>query len=265
MPLHYHRLGHGPHVLLAFHGIGQEGASCYQPLADALGDYYTIYAFDLFFHGQSRDLLLPDTISEDKPITKAAWKQIIQDFLSSHSIDRFDVAGFSMGGRFALATLEAFPERIDKAFLMAPDGVSEHPLYGLATRLAPARRLFHWVLDHHETLIHAARLLEKTRLISGSLVRFVQHMLATPERRHTVYHSWVAFRQLRFDIPALYNTLQKHGVLVYLFMGRHDQMLRPAQVAPLSRLLPPDQYHILNCGHTRLVAHATPYISTLLK
>ncbi|GAB3181095.1 alpha/beta fold hydrolase [Telluribacter humicola] len=263
--LHYHRLGHGPHILLAFHGIGQEGAGCYQPMADTLGDYYTIYALDLFFHGKSRDTLASDWISESKPLTKDSWKQIVETFLSDNNIDRFSVTGFSMGGRFALATLEAFPERIDKAFLMGPDGVSEHPLYGFATRFAPARGLFHWVLDHHELLIGTARLLEKPRLISSSLTRFVQHMLDTPEKRQIVYNSWVAFRELHFHIPSLYSSLQQHSVQVYLFMGRYDQMLRPAHVKPLSRLLPQSHYILLNCGHTRLVAHATPYISSFTK
>ena len=46
----------------------------------------------------------------------------IREFLRKENISRFDVAGFSMGGRFALATLEAFPEKIGNVFLIAPDG-----------------------------------------------------------------------------------------------------------------------------------------------
>ncbi|HEV7349128.1 alpha/beta hydrolase [Telluribacter sp.] len=262
--LHYHRLGHGPHVLLAFHGIGQDGINCYQPFAEVLGDYYTLYAFDLYFHGQSRTTSTDD-FHETSPITKAAWKQIVQEFLSDNSIDRFDVAGFSMGGRFALATLEAFPEQIGQAYLMAPDGVREHPLYGLATRLAPGRYLFRQVLEHPDKLFSAARLLEKAGLLHSSLIRFVQHMLATPAQRQTVYHSWLGFRPLRFNISVLYGTLHNNGVLVYLFMGKYDQLLRPDKVRVLSRRLPENQYIVLSCGHTQLVAKAAAYLSSLVK
>ena len=70
MKLHYHKLGSGPHVLLAFHGIGQEGISCFGTFEKHLGSYYTIYAFDLFFHGKSN-------ASDEQLITKESWAKLI--------------------------------------------------------------------------------------------------------------------------------------------------------------------------------------------
>lgn len=263
--LHYHRLGHGPRVLLAFHGVGQDGISCFQPLADQLGNYYTIYAFDLFFHGQSKGVRGTDEFLIDDVVTKQQWHQLINTFLSENQITRFDVTGFSIGGRFALATLEAFPERINNAFLLAPDGISEHPVYRFATGSPLTRRIFRWVMDNANSIVKTAVLLQKARLLSSGLVRFTQYMLATPERCQTILRSWISFRQLRFQIPALYQKSLSNNVSVYLLIGKSDQVLKISQVKKLSDLLPPPQFILLDCGHTRTVERATVWIGELLQ
>jgi pimeloyl-ACP methyl ester carboxylesterase len=244
--LHFHKSGFGPHVLLAFHGIGQEGASCYKPLTDNLSDYYTIYAFDLFFHGKSID-------TSRELVTKNLWQEIIQDFLKAEHIHRFDVTGFSMGGRFALATLEIFPDKIDRAFLIAPDGVSEHPLYSLASRFPPTRNLFGWFMRDPRLFLKTTHMLAKVGVVNSSLLKFTENMINTPQKRYTIYHSWLAFRHLRFNIPQLYQTIQAHHIDLYLFIGKYDKLLKAENVTSLSRLLPADRYILLPSGHTQLV------------
>ena len=253
IPLHYHKLGRGPNILLAFHGIGQEGATCFKPFEDKLGEYYTIYAFDLFFHGQSH---LPEehhSFSEPEPVTKEIWKKMIQDFLIKHNTSRFDVAGFSMGGRFVLATLESFSDSIDHAFLIAPDGISKHPLYSFATGFGPARRLFRRCMQYPNTFFRATALLEKAGIINQSLHRFTKNVLNTPERRQTIFKSWLAFRPLQFDIPKLYAKTQVDHVEVFLFIGKYDKLLPPSAVKKLSDLIPEQHYQILQSGHSALV------------
>jgi pimeloyl-ACP methyl ester carboxylesterase len=262
MSLHYHRLGHGPKILLAFHGIGQTGLSCFQAFAGSLGNDYTIYAFDLFFHGQSQGIHGHDSFSEEDMVTKPVWEKLISTFLLEHTIERFDIVAFSMGGRFALATLEAFSQQIDKAFLIAPDGVSEHPVYTLASRFPPTRKLFHWALQNPDTLIKSAGLFEKLGLIHNSLIRFTQYMLADPKRQETIYRSWLAFRMLKFDIPAVYQKLE--GTKIYLFVGKYDKLLKAKDVKKLSVLLPKGQYHVLSAGHAHLVDKATGFIQEII-
>lgn len=262
MKLHYHRLGHGPKILLAFHGIGQTGLTCFRSFSQLLGDHYTIYAFDLFFHGQSKGPHGNEDFSDQDIITKTLWKTLIFDFLAENKIDRFDIVAFSMGGRFALATLEEFPDKIDNAFLIAPDGVSEHPLYTLASRFWPTRKLFHWVLQNPDILIKSANVFEKLGLIHKSLIRFTQFMLADPKRQETIYRSWLAFRMLKFDIPAVYKKLD--GTKVYLFVGKYDKLLKTKDVKELSALLPEEQYFLMPAGHGNLVEKASGIIKELV-
>lgn len=263
--LHYHRLGHGPTILLAFHGVGQNGAGCFESFREHLGNYYTIYAFDLFFHGQSKGIRGSDEFRIDDVVTKELWHQLLTAFLSENQITRFDVTGFSIGGRFALATLEAFPERIDNAFLLAPDGISEHPIYRLATGTAFTRRIFSSVMNNANLIVKVAELLQKTRLLPAGLVRFTQYMLATPERRQTLLRSWILFRQLQFNIPALYQKSLADNISVFLLIGKSDQVLRRSQVKKLSDLLPPSQFILLSCSHTRTVEQAAVKIEELLQ
>jgi pimeloyl-ACP methyl ester carboxylesterase len=262
--LHFHRLGHGPTILLAFHGVGQNGAGCFESWENQLGDHYTIFAFDLFFHGQSKGVRGTDYFLPDDAITKNQWYRLILNFLSENQITRFDVVGFSIGGRFALATLEAFPERIDNAFLLAPDGISEHPVYRFATGSRPTRRLFTWVMNNGGWIVKTARFLQKIGVFPPGLVRFTQYMLATPERCQIILRSWISFRQLHFNIPALYEKLQENRVAVYLLIGKLDQVLKISRVKKLSSLLPPSQFIPLDCGHTRTVERAAVWATGLL-
>jgi pimeloyl-ACP methyl ester carboxylesterase len=257
MSIHYHKLGNGSHVLLAFHGIGQDGKSCFETFAKNLGEYYTIYAFDLFFHGQSNPVTTLQ--NGDEVVSKKKWSNLIQQFLTAHQVSRFDVAGFSMGGRFALATLEAFSLQIDKAFLIAPDGISEHPLYTFATRFGPARRLFRWCMQHPELLFKTTHVLHRVKLVNSSLYRFSQHVLNTSEKRATIYNAWVAFRFLRFDVKKLYFACKSNHTELYLFIGKYDKLLKAKDVKRLAGLLPADKYLVLQSGHAQLVEKVSEY------
>ena len=259
--LHFHKLGHGPNILLTFHGIGQDGSTCFKPFFDKLGNYYTIYAFDLFFHGQSNPAENDPSFSEPELITKKLWKEIIQGFLVDNNISRFDIAGFSMGGRFVLATLEDFSDRIDHAFLIAPDGISKHPLYSFATSFAPARRIFRRCMKYPKTFFRTVSLLTKAGIVNPSLHRFTQSVLNTPEKRQTIFNSWLAFRSLHFDIPKLYAKLRAEKIDLFLFIGKYDKLLPPAAVKKLSDLMPEKNYLILQSGHGALVEKVATFLA----
>jgi pimeloyl-ACP methyl ester carboxylesterase len=263
MNLHYHRLGNGPHTLLAFHGIGQDGKDCFSSFAENMGDYYTVYAFDLFFHGESNHRDITKTFDEH-PVSKEQWSGIISHFLEKENISRFDVAGFSMGGRFALATLEFYSNRIDNAWLIAPDGVSEHPLYLIASRFPPTRRLFRWCMQHPKTFFQTASVLQKMGLVHKSLFRFTQNVLNTPEKRQSVYNSWTGFRKLHFNIQQICLLSQRDKVRIYLFTGKYDKLLKEADMKPLINSIPAKQYYRLQSGHSQLVEKTSHIVREIL-
>lgn len=261
LTLHYERLGQGPNILLAFHGAGQTGTSCFRPFAEHLGHYYTLYTFDLLFHGQSHGLSNGDDFSDDDVLTKVLWQKFIQDFLHAENITRFDVAGFSLGGRYALATAEAFPELVDRLLLMAPDGVVEHPLYALATRFAPARWVFRQLVRNPKPLFVVVDLARRLRIIPKNLGYFVRYMLDTPEERKRLYRTWVSLRELSFSIQSLHKVLVARGIDVWLFVGSRDTVFPPERLRILAKILPPARFVILESGHNHLTERAAAYLN----
>src|SRR5688500_16753590 len=124
--LHYAKTGNGDKHLLVFHGFGQD-MNVFEFLANSLSRHYTFYVFDLYFHGKSY------WANGEQTLTKGEWKEIMKIFFSQNQIGNFSVAAFSLGGKFALATLESFPDKTKEIFLIAPDGIKTSFWYNLAT------------------------------------------------------------------------------------------------------------------------------------
>src|SRR5687768_2686373 len=133
--LHYVKAGNGKHPLLVFHGFGQDH-TLYVPLLKSLSKKYTLYIIDLFFHGKS------EWNEGEKPLQKSTWKSIVETLLQEQHIDAFSILAYSLGGKFALATIEAFPGRVREAFLLAPDGIKTSFWYSLATYPPVLRKFF---------------------------------------------------------------------------------------------------------------------------
>ncbi len=246
--LHLTRFGSGPRALLAFHGIGQDG-SCFVSFAESsISTDYTVYAVHLPFHGQTGwpfDATLP--------ITKADWKTLIGRILQDNNIERFTVAGFSMGGKFALVTAELFPDRVDELWLLAPDGITVSPWYWLATHTAAGRWLYRLFVVRIRLLTRVGKPLVRLGLIDRSLLRFAESTLATREQRLRVYRSWVTFRHINPALNALTESLNRHNIKTRIFLGAFDRVLPARYVLPLTDRLHRYELTLLKTGHNRLV------------
>lgn len=216
--LHFTKTGNGERTLIAFHGFGQTGEA-FHALADALSDRYTVYLFDIFFHGKSEWRL------NEHPIEKKTWKLLMESFLTGHSISNFSVLGFSMGGKFALATLEAFPEHAKEIFLLAPDGIKTSLWYSLATYPIMLRKLFKSMITHPNRFTSIARFAHRAGLIDKGILRFVESQMNTEEKRRRVYYSWVVFRHLKFDMTAIANTINRYAIRLVLVAGKFDKVI----------------------------------------
>lgn len=216
--LHYHKSGHGEKTLLAFHGFGQDG-SIYNTLAHELADRYTIYSFDLFFHGISTWPF------GEKPLEKDFWKAIINQLLNENNIETFSVLGFSMGGKFALATLEAFPQKTQEIILIAPDGIKTNFWYSLATYPVAFRNLFKSMIQKPERFKAIIRVAYTLRLVDKGILRFVESQMNTEEKRNRVYFSWVVFRHLKFNMTATANLINNHAIRLIMITGKYDKII----------------------------------------
>ncbi|AUD02260.1 alpha/beta fold hydrolase [Spirosoma pollinicola] len=241
----YQTYGNGPAILLAFHGFGQS-KHVFKPLERLLYKQYTIYAIDLFFHGNSHYL-------GNKLLTKSIWCELIGHFLQAHSIERFSLMGFSLGGRFALTTTECFANRLDQLILIASDGVTRNGWYQLATSTGLGRRLFRYVMRHLSMLTTFGHLLTRLGLLNRTIMRFAEISLGTPAQRALVYRSWTQFRLIRPNLAVIAQSLNDHAVPVRFFMGAYDRIIPGIYILPLTKRLQHHELTVFKTGHNHLI------------
>ena len=251
MNLHYQKIGKSDKILLAFHGMGQD-FSCFQKFAQTFENQYTTYLFDLPFHGKSK---INQTI-----ITKEIWREYLENFLHENQIQNFSIISFSMGGRFALATLEAFTERIENTILLAPDGITEDPFYYGATRFGFTRNIFKKVLKNNHKFHGFAGFLTRMGIVHESVLKFAKIMVDTPEKQEQLYKSWVGFRALNFNIEKLAQLINNQDINLKIFMGKYDKLLPIHNVYPLTKRLNNTELIILESTHGRLVEKTIGYL-----
>jgi pimeloyl-ACP methyl ester carboxylesterase len=250
--LHYSYLAGGTRVLLTFHGFGQSKKDL-EELEKALAPTYTIYSFDLFYHGDSQGN------GPERPITKDDWKEWLQPFFAKENIRHYAVLGFSIGGRFALATIEAFPENAKELLLIAPDGIKPNFWYALATSPGLPQKIFRKVVYHPDTFRALAAWGRTLRLAHPKLIRLVQRQLNSSEKQELLYRSWINFKPLSFAIASLAALLNARQIPTRIFLGKYDLILQEKDVKPLTRRLENCRVILLESGHTHLLNHVARY------
>ncbi len=244
--LYYTKVGTGKKNLLLFHGFGQDHQA-FNKIEEHLHTRYTIYSFDIFFHGFS------EWNKGEQPLEIFFWKELVKEFLKDKGIDRFSLLGFSMGGKFAFATLEAFPEKTENIFLLASDGIKTNFWYSLATYPIAFRKLFKSMIDHPQRFKAIENFAVKVGLIDQGIVRFIESQMDTQEKRSRVYHAWVVFRHLKFDMVTIANTINSNKIGTMVIVGRYDKIITTKNMDHLVNKLDNYALEILETGHNGVI------------
>jgi len=245
--LFYLKSGNGKKVLLLFHGFGQDHKG-FKPLMDSLKDEYTCYAFDLYFHGQSQ------WAQGEQPLEKQLWKETLDTFLRENQIDQFSVLGFSLGGKFALASVEQFPERIQQLFLVAADGVKTSFWYWLATYPFSGRKLFKSMITHPNRFFSIGRFFHRIGLLENGVLRFAESQMNTEAKRLRVYYSWVVFRHLDFSMKTIARLLNQFEIQTTILVGKYDKVIPSKNMTRLITRLQHGKLEVAEVGHNQLLS-----------
>jgi pimeloyl-ACP methyl ester carboxylesterase len=167
-----------------------------------------------------------------------------------------------MGGRFALATIEAFSDQIENAILLAPDGITEDSVYQAATRSRIARHIFKQVLKNNHKFYGFTDLLERMGMVHTSVVKFAKMMVNTPEKQAQLFNAWVGFRNLNFDLKKIVQLIDNKHINLQIFMGKYDKVLPIKNVFPLTKRLKNYELIILESSHGKLVEKTIAYFLT---
>lgn len=251
--LNYRLSGSGKNIVLAFHGFGQN-ASVYDSFEKRIGSIYTILSFDIFYHGGS------EWKERNKPITKTDWEKIISIVLNTHGISTFAVMGYSMGGKFAMATLEAFPERVNQFMLIAPDGIKTSFWYSLATYPTAFRKFFRAMITQPHYFQHLLNFSQNLGLVDKSLMKFANSQMNTRAKRRRVYLAWVMFRHLKFDLNEIAHFLNHYNIPTYMFTGQYDKIITSENMMNLLKHINHYENIILQAGHNSLIADTANHL-----
>lgn len=240
--LFFRKTGNGTNVLLVFHGFGQNHEA-FEAMATALGNTYTVYAFDLYFHGKSV------WGYNEQPLEKSFLREVIEKFLIENNIDRFAVAGFSLGARFAMAIVEMFPTKTNHLFLLAPDGVRESFWFTISTYPLALRKIFKSMIRHPSRFKMIVNALHELRIMNKGLLKFAEHQMNTVEKRRKVYFSWVVFRHLKFNRRKLIRLLNDNNIPVTIVIGQQDRVITNKNVRGFVEKILRGNFKIIDTGH----------------
>lgn len=238
---------------MVFHGFGQDH-TLYVPLLRSLSPAYTLYIVDLFFHGKS------EWNAGERPLQKKVWKDIVEVLLRENNIASFSILGYSLGGKFAMATVESFPKQIRRVFLIAPDGIKTSFWYSLATYPTVLRKFFKSMIFRHDRFLWIAAKLNEFNLVEKGLIRFADYQMGTEARRKRVYYSWVVFRHLTFDVKKIARLINENNIALTMIVGKYDKVIRPQNMHRLLKHVRHFNLEVLESGHTGLIRESLPFV-----
>lgn len=233
----------GPNVILAFHGFGQDN-KVFQEWVDIIKDEYTVFAFDLFYHGES-----------NRPygtLSKKEWQAFLKAVLLKENISNFSTVGFSLGGRFAIASALAFPKKMNELILIAPDGVYLSIWFKLATK-PYTRWLFKYLMLNPNKLENLIAFNEKYKIVNPYIGDFVKKEMGDSTNRKRVYISWNHFKSLGYSKKELFKRFNQYPFKRRIILGSKDNIIKPSKILPIINNMGDFNVDILPMKHHQLI------------
>ncbi|ULQ55516.1 alpha/beta hydrolase [Flavihumibacter rivuli] len=216
--IHYHRFGSGPVPMVCLHGYGENGKS-FEDLGAAFRESHTLICPDLPLHGHTQWL--------EGQFHPGDLDSLITTLLEAGGFasGKFVLAGYSMGGRLALAYAEHFSQKLEGLLLIAPDGLKVNKWYWLATQTSMGNRFFKFTMHHPQWFFNGMTLARKAGLLNQSIYKFAHHYLDDPLARKQLYERWTLMRRFKPDLNAIREKLNLQQIPLLLVFGKHDRII----------------------------------------
>ena len=220
--LSYKKIGVGDKVIIMFHGYGQD-SSVWEKHATLIGDTYTSYLIDIFYHGKSR-------WNTELQLNQDFWLHLFLRFIEKNKLSTFELIGYSLGAKFVLLTYLTFPSRIEKIQLIAPDGFGSSIWYDLMTLNKFTLLIFKFLLNNWQFFRLFPVFFYKCRLMSRSLFLFVLRNMDSDQKRITLFNVWSTFRFIHFSISDLSQLIRKRKTPLIVFVGINDEIIKTRKI-----------------------------------
>lgn len=258
--LHYRSYGNGSAPIIAFHGFGRTGQD-FSVFEQALGDRFTIHAFDLPFHGESP----ASSERAERPFTSAELRDYFIAFAGHIGAEKITLLGFSLGGRVALCLLETMPERISRAILIAPDGLKPRPWYRALASSPWGRARYRSFIARPKRVHGIAHALKRTGLLRDKMHRFIIGQTDTRPKRELLHDVWLSYRHLEVDLFDVVANLREHGIRLDMIFGEFDSVIKSRLGHKLAAFAPEViTVHEVPLGHQLLTTGTSELLRRVL-
>lgn len=211
----YLKGGNGKEILLCLHGFGEDAES-FSFLENHLGDRFTIYAPDFPWHGQTQ-------WRKTLTFSTKGMMQLMEQMTGTNQ--KIHLLCYSMGGRVGLSFLERIPQQIEKAVLLAPDGLKVNFWYWLATQTWLGNGLFRFTMKYPQWFAWIVDLLKRFGWINMSVAKFVHAYIDNQQMRDDLYRIWTTMRKFRPQLQQVKYNIVKHHIPVHLLFGEFDRVI----------------------------------------
>lgn len=259
----YYSFGKGEQVMLCFHGLGMHGKQFYC-LSDELGEEFTFYGFDLFFH-QDTELVDNSLETIRKGLPPEKFAKLVHDFCAALAIDKFSVIAYSMGTLYAATIIDHLATRVQQAFLIAPSFLRIKPIVTFLSANTIGNFLFRKLALSKNGLLNLLRLMRTTRILDYNSTEILWREIATPELRFKMYANITYLNLLQVNKRQLAQKTNTHDIPLYFIFGKNDKTVRPTltkyvnRYFPRAKVLVLEQNHdLVNTGLTRKILFCTP-------
>lgn len=221
--MHYRDQGQrdGPTILLV-HGYSVS-LLCWEPWVIRLGDQYRVVSIDLPGHGLTR-------APAGYRATIEAYRDVVAEFAHEYGLQRFAIAGNSMGGNVAWEYALAHPEQLDALILVDASGwpptqnASEPPFFKVLQNptLGPLFR------DLDNTALMRKGLqasFANPALASDQMVTTYSELSHAPGHRDMLIQLMLGFNSRNF---ASNERLAAIHTPTLILVGAHDNLVPPA-------------------------------------
>lgn len=254
--LHYLRMGEGKRLLLAFHGYGNE-AAIFTPFLQYLEKDFTIYSIDLPHHGRSK-------WEKHLPLEKKDLTDLVKQLLDKTGVREVSLLGYSMGGRVCLTLIEQMPKFIDKALLIAADGLIFNPLYYFVTKTFVGKRLFKGFLSNPVKYMKLIEKMREKKWLGESRYKFVMWYLQSEKDREFLLQVWPGLKKIVPNLKKLKNKVNEYNIPVHIFMGAYDRVIPVANAERFKKGLKSVHLHVMEKGHRTFDAETIPHMAKCL-
>ena len=224
--MHYYRFGRGPKNMFCFHGYGMHGRQ-FKVLEETMGDQYTFYGFDLFFHKGT--VLRDQSVSAvKKGISKRQLAALFKDFCEKAGVDRFSIIAYSMGSHYATSLVEEIPDRIEELFIAAPSSLKPGKIITFLSANRMGNKVFERMALSNNAMTRLLSVLRKIKIIDQNAYDILFREISSPDLRFSFYACASYLRFLKLDAEKFITKLNHHKIRSVFIFGERDRNYPPA-------------------------------------